>query len=110
MPNKPAIFVEIIDLLNYDNRTATQLFLDAFMSFSFRPQINMTTRITESTSILIDNIFTNNFNDAHISRIFYTEISDNFPVFSILSSKAPAKDKNKLTTLRKINSLWENYF
>ena len=52
------------DLLNY-NHTATQLFLDTFMSFSFRPLINMSTRITESTSTLIDNIFTNNFNDAH---------------------------------------------
>ena len=62
----------------------------------------MSTRITESTSTLIDNIFTNNFNDAHISGIFYTDISDYFPVFSILSSKAPAKDKNKLATFRKI--------
>ena len=91
-----------IDLLNYDNHTATQLCLDAFISFSFRPLINIPTRITESTSTLIDNIFTNNFKDAHISGIFYTDISDHFPVFSILSSKAPAKDKNKLTTFRKI--------
>ena len=51
---------------------------------------------------LIDNIFTNNLNDAQISGIFYTDISDNFPVFSILSSKALAKEKNKLTTFRKI--------
>ena len=62
----------------------------------------MQTRITESTSTLIDNIFTNNFNHAHISGILYTDISGHFPVFSILSSKAPAKDKNKLTTFRKI--------
>ena len=76
------------------------LFLDTFMSFSFRSLINMPTRITESTSTLIDNIFTNNFNDAHISGIFYTDVSDHFPVFSILSSKAPAKDKIKLSTFR----------
>ena len=67
------------------------------MSFSFKPLINMPTRITESNSTLIDNIFTNNFNDAHSSGVFYTDISDHFPVFSIFSSKAPAKDKNKLT-------------
>ena len=64
----------------------------------------MPARITESTSTLIDNIFTNNFNDAHISGIFYTDISDHFPVFSILSSKAPAQYKNKLTTFRKITA------
>ena len=33
---------------------------------------------------------------------FYTDISDRFSVFSILLSKAPAKDKNKLTTFIKI--------
>ena len=42
-----------IDLLNYDNHTVTQLFRDTFMSFSFRPLINVRTRITESTSTLI---------------------------------------------------------
>ena len=62
----------------------------------------MPTRITETTSTLINNIFTNNFNDAHISGIFITDISDHFPAFFIHSSKAPAKDKNKLTTFRKI--------
>ena len=72
------------------------------MSFSFRPLTNMPTRIIESTSTLIDNVFTNNFNDVHISGIFCTEIVDNLRVFSILSSKAHAKDKNKDTTFRKI--------
>ena len=36
------------------------------------------------------------------------DISDHFSVLSILSSKAPANDKNKLTTFRKI--LWASYF
>ena len=36
------------------------------------------------------------------SQVFYTDISNHFPVFSILSSKAPAKDKNIQTTFRKI--------
>ena len=62
----------------------------------------MPTRIIESTSTLIENIFKNNFNHAYISGIFYIDISDHFPAFSILSSKAPAKDKNKHTTFRKI--------
>ena len=72
------------------------------MSFSFRPLINMPTRNTESTSTLIDNIFKNNFNDAHISGICYTDISDHILVFFILSSRAPAKDENKLTTFGKV--------
>ena len=33
---------------------------------------------------------------------FYTDISDHFPVFSILSFKAPTKDNNKLIMSRKI--------
>ena len=72
------------------------------MSFSFMPLISMPIRITESTSTLIDNIFTNNFNDAHNSGIFYTDICNNFPVFAIFSSKAPANDNNKLITFIKI--------
>ena len=88
-----------IDLLNYDNRTATQLFLDTFMSFSFRSLINMPTRITESTSTLIDSLQTILMILMYISGIFYADISYHFPVFSIglLSFKAPAKENNKTT-------------
>ena len=75
------------------------------MLFSFRPLINMLTGITESISTLIDNIFTDNLCDAHMSGIFDTDFSDHFPVFSILSSKAPAKDNNKLIISRKITPL-----
>ena len=60
--------------------------------------------ITESTSTIMDNIFKNNLNDAHISGIFLHIHLWSLTVFSILSSKASAKDNNKLTTFRKITS------
>ena len=80
------------------------------MSFSFRLLINIPTRITESTSTLVDNIFRNNSNDALLSDIFYVDISDHFPVFSIPSCKASAKNKSKLTTFRKITPSGQGTF
>ena len=60
--------------------------------------------ITEVTSTLIDNIFTNNLTETHNSGIFYTDISDHFPMFSILSSQVIAKANIKYITSRKITS------
>ena len=76
------------NLLNYDTHLLTQSYLDLLLSFSFRPLINMPTRITETSCMLIDNIFTNDLSNENFSGILYSDISDHLPVFTLLSSKA----------------------
>ena len=50
-----------INWLNYDIHLLTQSYLDLLLSF--RPLINMPTRITETSCTLIDNIFTNDLSN-----------------------------------------------
>ena len=76
-----------INLLNYDTHLLTQSYLDLLLSFSFRPLINMPTRITEPSCTLIDKMFTNDLSNEHFSGILYSDISDHLPVFTLLSSK-----------------------
>ena len=52
---------------------------------SFFPCITKPTRMSKTSCTLIDNIFTNDLNEntASVSGIFYTDISDHFPVYHI---------------------------
>ena len=75
----------IINLLNYDSHNATAEFADLLYANSFIPLINRPTRVSRFSATLIDNIFTNNFQNIHKSNqgILVTEISDHFPIFHI---------------------------
>ena len=57
-------------------------------SFNLYPLITKPTRVCETNATIIDNIFHNNIvNNNLTSGIFYTDISDHFPVFTIDVSK-----------------------
>ena len=70
-----------INLLNNTN-TMVKEFHNLFYSNSFFPTITKPTRVTKSTASLIDNIWSNNFDEYKCSGIIYSTISDHFPVFS----------------------------
>ena len=76
-----------INLLNSGTHTLTNQFVDMMFTNSFVPLINQPTRITKNTATLIDNIFTNDIKDSACTKgIFYTDITDHFPVFYIDSN------------------------
>ena len=77
------------DLLNYANDNDTFKFLNSFVENGLLPLIYQPTRITESTGIVIDNIFCNNFDHETISGNLLIKISDHLPQFAIV--KKPAK-------------------
>jgi hypothetical protein len=73
-----------INLFNSDTHSPTSQFIDSLYSKSLFPLINRPTRICNESSTLIDNIFSNNiFNDTLCNGLFFTDITDHFPVFSI---------------------------
>lgn len=74
-----------VNLLNCDQHLHSAEFLNIWYTFSYVPLIVKPTRISNTNATLIDNIFTNNMNNAKIlSGIFYTDISDHLPVFCII--------------------------
>jgi len=69
-----------LDLLKSDVHAYTGEFINNFTAHSFLPTITLLTRITESTSTLIDNIFVNNIVNHFKTGIVYSDISDHYPV------------------------------
>ena len=74
-----------INIMNYETYSLTGEFVDVMSSNAFMPLITRPTRVTATSATLIDNIFTNNFENFRDSfqGILVTDISDHYPVFYI---------------------------
>ena len=72
-----------LNLMNHQSHSATGEFLNALYSNMFFPLITRPTRLTSHLATLIDNIFVNQFFDRSRSGLFFTDISDHLPIFSI---------------------------
>ena len=72
-----------INILNHEKHKDTNEFIDLMYSKGMFPLITKPTRITNTTSTLIDNIFTNDFNHAYKSGVFICDVTDHLPVFSV---------------------------
>ena len=75
-----------VNLLNYNSDTQTCDFVNNFFSNNFMPCILHPTRISDQTSTLIDNIFTNAVEFNITSGNILTQISDHFPQILILKN------------------------
>ena len=64
-----------IDLLKIDSNEKFSTFYENTTSVGFVPKITLSTRICETTSTLIDNIYTNVIDKSHTSGILITPIS-----------------------------------
>ena len=73
-----------VNLLNHSSHPPTADFIDAMFAASFLPLINRPTRISNTSSTLIDNIFTNTPHTQHsLSGILTADVSDHLPIFHI---------------------------
>ena len=72
-----------INLLQIQTNQHFNQFYDSLTSTGFIPKITLPTRISETSAILIDNIFTNNIDRAHVSGILSRKFSDHQMIFSL---------------------------
>ena len=79
-----------IDLLKYDCHSATNEFVNMMFSHHFQPAILHPTRITDTSSTIIDNIYVNNATESNIyGGNILSCISDHLPQFTVLYNNAP---------------------
>ena len=79
-----------IDLLKSDNDTPTNDFINMMSSYHFQPTILHPTRISDTSSTLIDNVYINNAMDSNIcSGNILSLISDHLPQFAIMNGSTP---------------------
>ncbi len=77
-----------IDLLNYSNHCLSDDFINLMFSSHLIPSILHPTRIKDTSSTLIDNIFLNNVTDCNIlSGSLLSMISDHLPQFAIFEGQ-----------------------
>ena len=72
-----------IDLLKHETHNNTKQFLDTMYSLGLYPLIDKPTRITDSSTTLIDNIFTNELRFNLTSGIMFNDTSDHLPIFAL---------------------------
>ena len=81
-------------------------FIDVLHSLDLHPLITKPSRICDSISSLIDNIYTNNNTIPCSNGLLYTDLSDHLPIFSIFKLMVYTKNKKnkKLSKYIKIIS------
>ena len=72
-----------INLIQYENHPQTLRYLDILLTNNFMPHITLPSRITNTSSTLIDHIHSNSKQGSFISGIIYSCISDHMPIFNI---------------------------
>ena len=75
-----------LDLLKYETELKINEFLTTFFDHNMFPLIDRPTRITSHSATLLDNIFTNVFDNKIKSGIFVSDITDHYPIYQITSS------------------------
>ena len=74
-----------IDLLKLNSNNNYNMFFDNVISSGFVPKITLPTRICDTSSTLIDNVYTNTIDKKHTSGILIRPISDHQMYFCILN-------------------------
>ena len=92
-----------INLLTFDSHSPTTEFLNNLLSSNFLPCINHPTRISHSSSTIIDNIFTNSADSDIICGNILSQISYHLPQFLILKD-AKMHHKTKTSFKRDYSS------
>ena len=97
------------DLLKYENNNNYRKFYDLLSSYGLFPMILLPTRVTKDSATIIDNIFTNNVNNAVISGNIKTDFSDHYSQFITVNNQ---KIDLKSTTMykRDYSNFSENSF
>ena len=86
-----------INLLNFDKDQNVNKFLCTLLEFGFQPCITEPTRITNTNKpSLVDNIFTNTFDDPYAGNILEQISYDHLPNFVILNHVNKKKERDQM--------------
>ena len=88
-----------IDLLKHEEHRGTKHFPDVMYSLGLYLLIDKSTRTTESSATLIDNIFTNEMQHNLTCGILFNDISDHLPVLALCEYHINRNVKKKFNIL-----------
>ena len=105
--NKPILLLGDfnIDLLQVKSNKDVSEYFDLTSQFNLLPHIILPTRVTETTSTVIDNIFFSSAECDTLSGNIISSISDHFPQFLVLKDLTVVKPTNNVSFARD----WKNF-
>ena len=86
-----------IDLIKYETNNLITQFVDITYDLSCIPLITQPTRVTSTSTILINHVYTNNVVNVDNSFIMVSDMSDHFPVVVNSNSNLPKRDKSEIS-------------
>ena len=90
-----------INILQAETHTGTSDFLDVMFAHFFIPLINRPTRVCNNSATIIDNIYTNCSARCDLfTGLFFTDITDHFPIFAICRNKKLQAKKDEFVYKR----------
>ena len=94
-----------LDILKHNTNHGTKYFLDTIYSLGLYPLIDRPSRITNHSSTLIDNIFTNAKEYTNVSGLLINYITDHLPIFAFcdINSGVKRQEKSEYTKTRVVN-------
>lgn len=93
-----------IDLLKIENNPVVSQFTNIMYSFSYTPLITKPTRVTDNCATLLDNIWSTEVEYNVKNCIWYTDISDHFPVISYFSYIRNSSRQKKIISKRSFSN------
>ena len=91
-----------VNSLDYDNNESVKKIFNMIFQCGFLPLIQRATRVTRTTATAIDHIITDAiFDKTKHSGIIKTQISDHFPIFTILENCKNCKNNEKTKTTKR---------
>ena len=94
------------ELLKYDHDEEVSGFLDAMYSKLLLPNISSPTRITSASATLIDNIFTNDYDNTFTSGNLVTTLSDHLAQILIVPIRNRTRHKEQKKVHRKFTEIY----
>ena len=82
-----------INLLNYESHSETNEFINSIVSHYLLPHILQSTRATDHSATIIDNIFTNATEFNTVSGTIFNQLADHFSQFLVIK-KLPITHKD----------------
>ena len=81
-----------INFLQHESQDSVRHFLDLMYDIGLYPLITKPTRITRTTTTLIDNIFTTDIEQHYACGLLINDISDHLPIFAMCKNNIKNKD------------------
>ena len=88
------------DLLKSNSDINIKDFMNLSYSLGYIPLITHPTRITTTSSTLLDHVYTNNVVGEHKSFILVEDVSDHLPVMVCSNLSLPKSEKSTVTLIR----------